>query len=199
MISSPSAMGSEMPSTCTLSRAVFSPGMRRPRSRPAAIAMPIHTGRNRSSSESFPTTAGGTCVATGVFISSAAGVAGDWVPGVGNRAFIGVSRAGAEGVRVGEDGIDLPLLAGGSGHPHLVLGGEAAGRPQFLVGEQSLVGQACNLGMYRVARLHLHSEVVDGAALARILKQDQLQWRLDDGEIRVTRLDLGGRGVEQLR
>ena len=49
MISSPSAIGSEMPSICTLSNAVFSPGIQRPSSRPATIAMPIHTGRNRSS------------------------------------------------------------------------------------------------------------------------------------------------------
>ena len=40
------------------------------------MAMPIHTGRNRSSSDSFPTTAGSASVAAGVFMGSAASVCG---------------------------------------------------------------------------------------------------------------------------
>ena len=40
--------------------------------------------------------------------------------------------------------------------------------------------------------------MVDGAALAGVLQQHQLQRRLGDGEVGVALLDLGGLGVEQL-
>ena len=92
---------------------------------------------------------------------------------------------------VGEHGVDLPLLTGGSGDPDLVLGGEAAGRADLLLGEQSLVGEPGDLGVHGVAGLDLDAEVVDGAALAGVFDQHQLQRRFGDREVRVTRLDLG--------
>ena len=45
-------MGRLVPWTATLFSALFRPGTRRPSSSPAAIAAPIHTGRNRSSTGS---------------------------------------------------------------------------------------------------------------------------------------------------
>ncbi|MBF6214767.1 hypothetical protein IU433_25340 [Nocardia puris] len=45
MISSPIAMGSEMPSISAAPSASPRPGISRPSSRPATIAAPIHTGR----------------------------------------------------------------------------------------------------------------------------------------------------------
>src|SRR5215213_10603320 len=55
----------------------------------------------------------------------------------GFRIVAEVLRAGAEGVGVGEFRVDLPLLPGWTGDPHLVLRGEATGGAEFLVGEQS--------------------------------------------------------------
>ena len=62
--SSPSAMGRLVPWIATLFSALFRPGTRQPSSSPAAIAAPIHTGRNRSSRDSRATT--GRCLAAAV-------------------------------------------------------------------------------------------------------------------------------------
>ena len=78
------------------------------------------------------------------------------VRGVGG--VIEMLRAGAEGVGVGEHGVDLPLLAGRPGYPHFLLGGEAAGRCDLLVGEQSLAGQPGDLGMDSLAGGDLDAE-----------------------------------------
>src|SRR5699024_4719035 len=100
------------------------------------------------------------------------------------RGLLGTGRIGrvvevlwarAEGLGVGEDGVDLPLLPRRSGDPHLVLGGEAAGGADLLVGEQTLVGQTGDLGVHLLRRLDLHAEVVDGATLAGVLEQDELE------------------------
>ena len=53
-----------MPWTATRFSAPFKPGTRRPSSRPAAIAAPIHTGKNRSSLDNRATT--GRCPAAPV-------------------------------------------------------------------------------------------------------------------------------------
>ena len=50
--SSPSAIGRLVPWIATRFSALFRPGTSRPSSSPAAIAAPIHTGRNRSSLDS---------------------------------------------------------------------------------------------------------------------------------------------------
>src|SRR5215212_5391918 len=55
----------------------------------------------------------------------------------GLRIVAEMLRASAEGVGVGEFRVDLPLLPGWTGDPHLVLCGEATGGADFLVGEQS--------------------------------------------------------------
>jgi len=52
--------------------------------------------------------------------------------------------------------------------------------------------------MHRVAGLDLHTEVVNGAALAGILDQHQLERWLGNGEVGVALLHLGRCGVEQL-
>src|SRR6185437_6967716 len=67
--------------------------------------------------------------------------------------FVGVLQklgAGAEGVGVGEHGVDLPLFPGRPGDPDLVLGGEATGGADLLIGEEPLAGEAGDLGMHRV-------------------------------------------------
>ena len=50
-----------------------------------------------------------------------------------------------------------------------------------------------------VAGFNFDAEMVDGAALAGVLEQNQLKRRLGDGEVRVPFLDLCRCGVEQLR
>ena len=93
---------------------------------------------------------------------------------------------------------DLPLLPGGPGHPHLVLGGKATRGADLLVGEQPLAGEAGDLLMDLLAGFDLHAQVVDGPALARVLQQHQLERRIGDGEVGITVLELGRLGVEQL-
>ena len=67
--------------------------------------------------------------------------------------------------------------------PHLVLGGEAARRTDLRGSEQTRFGQPGDLGMNHGARRHLHAEVVDGAALPRVLQQHEFQRRICDREI----------------
>ena len=67
--------------------------------------------------------------------------------------FVEVLRAGAEGVGVGQHGVDLPLLTRRAGHPDLVLGGEATGGADLLVGEQALAAEPGDLGVHGVAGL----------------------------------------------
>ena len=52
--------------------------------------------------------------------------------------------------------------------------------------------------MNLLARLHLHPEVIDGAALTGVLQKHQLQWRLRDGEVGVAGFHLGRGRSEQL-
>jgi hypothetical protein len=75
---------------------------------------------------------------------------------------------------------------------------EAAGRSEFFVGEQSLVGQTRNLTVDGVAGLHLDAEVIESPSVATVFDEDELQGWFGDREVRVARLDLGGGGVEQL-
>ena len=49
-----------------------------------------------------------------------------------------------------------------------------------------------------VGGLDLDAEVVEGAALAGVLDEHQLERRLGDGEVGVAVADLGGLGAEQL-
>src|SRR4051794_6177482 len=69
-------------------------------------------------------------------------------------------RAFAECVRVREDCVDLPLLACGTGHPHLVLSGEATCRADLFIGEQTLVAQPRDLRMNLLAGLDLDAEMI---------------------------------------
>ena len=52
--------------------------------------------------------------------------------------------------------------------------------------------------MHGIAAFDFDAEVVERAAVAGVLDQDELQGRFDNGEVRIARLDLGRRGVEQL-
>ena len=110
----------------------------------------------------------------------------------------GLLRAGAEGVGIGQHGVDLPLFAGRAGDPDLVLGGEATRGADLLLGEQARPGEPGDLGVHQLAGLDFHAEGVDGAAGAGVLQQHQLQRRLGDGEVGIARLDLGRGGVKQL-
>src|ERR1700712_5445223 len=98
--------------------------------------MAIQAGRKRSRRESLSMTAGRPSTWTGAVTCSAARV--------GRVRRYGT---GAERIGVRQDGVDLPLLAGGPGDPDLVLGGEATGRTDLLVGEQALAGESGDLGV----------------------------------------------------
>ena len=105
--------------------------------------------------------------------------------------------AGAERLGVGQHGVDLPFLAGRAGDPDLVLGGKTTGGADLLVGEQAFAGQSGDLGVHLVAGFHLDTEVVDGAALAGVFQQHQLQRRLGHREVGVTGLHLGRGNAKQ--
>ena len=101
--------------------------------------------------------------------------------------------ADAEGLAVLEHGVDLPPLAvRGALDPELVLLGVAAGGAALVDRGQPLLGEAGLLGVDGVDVGHLDAEVVDRAALAGVLDQDQLERRLGHGEVRVAGLGLGG-------
>ena len=76
--------------------------------------------------------------------------------------------------------------------------GETTGGADLFVGEQALAGEPGDLCVHGVAGLDLDAEVVDGAALAGVLQQHQLQRRLGDGEVGVAVLDLRGRLLNSL-
>jgi len=105
----------------------------------------------------------------------------------------------AEGVGVRQDGVDLPLFAAWTGHPHLVLGGEATGRADLLFGEHAFTGEPADFGVNLLAGVDLDAEMVDGPAVAGVFNQDQLERWLGDGEVGVALLELGRLGFEQLR
>jgi hypothetical protein len=99
---------------------------------------------------------------------------------------------------VGQHRVDLPLLAvRGALDPELVLFGVAAGRPALVDRGQAGGREPGLLGVDGVGVGHLDAEVVERAAPAGVLDQDQLERRLDDGEVGVARPDLGRLGGEQ--
>src|SRR5580704_7013060 len=103
-----------------------------------------------------------------------------------------------EGGAVGQDGVDLPPFAAGSaGDPELVLPGVAAGGVALVDGGQAGLGEPGLLGVDRVGAVDFDAQVVQGAALARVLQQDQLERRLGDGEVGVAGPALGRLGAEQ--
>jgi hypothetical protein len=109
----------------------------------------------------------------------------------GVRALL-VLRA-PEGGAVGQDGVDLPpLAAGGSGDPELVLPGVAAGGVPLVDGRQAGCGEPGLLGVDRAGVGDFDAKVVQGAALAGVLEQDELERRLGDGEVGVAGLRLAG-------
>jgi drug/metabolite transporter (DMT)-like permease len=104
-----------------------------------------------------------------------------------------------EGGAVGLDGVDLPAFAVGCpGDPELVLPGVAAGRVPFVDGGQACFGQAGLLGVHGAGVGDLDAQVVEAAALAGVLQQDELEGRLGDGEVGVAGAELGRLGAEQL-
>jgi len=103
-----------------------------------------------------------------------------------------------EGGAVGQDGVDLPpFAAGGAGDPELVLPGVAAGGVPLVDRGQARPGEPGLLGVDRVGAVDFDAEVVQGAALAGVLQQDELERRLGDGEVGVAGPALGGLGAEQ--
>src|SRR5450631_2752960 len=100
---------------------------------------------------------------------------------------------------VGEDGVDLPRLTVGRVDPHLVLDRVAAGHLVLGRGREPLVGEAGLGGRYVGGVGHLDAEVVQRPRRAVALHEDQLQRGGVEGEVRVTRPQLGRRGVEELR
>src|SRR5579863_6654999 len=106
---------------------------------------------------------------------------------------------GPEGGAVGQDGVDLPPFAvGGAGDPELVLPGVAAGGVPLVDGCQAGLGEPGLLGFDGAGVGDLDAEVVEAAALAGVLQQDQLERRLGDGEVGVAGPYLRGFGAEQL-
>src|SRR6266700_6136909 len=104
-----------------------------------------------------------------------------------------------EGGAVGQDGVDLPpFAAGGAGDPELVLPGVAAGGVALVDRGQAGLGEPGLLGVDRAGAVDFDAEVVQGAALAGVLQQDQLERRLGDGEVGVAGPALGRLGAEQL-
>ena len=104
-----------------------------------------------------------------------------------------------EGGAVGRDGVDLPAFAVGCpGDPELVLPGVAAGGVPFVDDGQACFGQAGLLGVHGAGVGDLDAQVVQGAALAGVLNEDELEGRLGDGEVGVAGAELGRLGTEQL-
>jgi hypothetical protein len=104
----------------------------------------------------------------------------------------------AEAVAVGEDGVDLPALAARRLDPDLVLLGVATGTA-LGPGDETCGGQPVGLRLDDGRAADLDAEVVERAAAAGVLDEDQLERRLADGEVGVAGLALGRLGGEQLR
>src|SRR5450755_3181605 len=104
-----------------------------------------------------------------------------------------------EGLAVGQYGVDLPGLAVGCAlDPELVLPGVAAGRVALIDRRESGPGEPLPLGIDGIRVADLDAEMVEAAALARVLQQDELQRRLGDGEVGVAGTALSRLGTEQL-
>jgi hypothetical protein len=104
-----------------------------------------------------------------------------------------------QALRVGEDGVDLPAGAVGVADPDLVLHRVAAGDVLLDVGGHPLAAQPPRRRGDLVGGLHLHAQVVEGAArLLRVLDEHQLEGRVGDGEVGVAGTTLGGLGAEEL-
>src|SRR3712207_4787099 len=119
-------------------------------------------------------------------------------PGCVATAGRAVAGVAAEGRAVGQHRVDLPpLSAGGVLHPELLLLRVAAGRAALVDRRQALGGEAGLLGVDLLDGADLDAEVVERAALPRVLQQDQLHRRVGDGEVGVTGPGLGRLGTEQ--
>src|SRR5258708_7864593 len=89
-----------------------------------------------------------------------------------------------EGLAVFEDRVDLPPLAVGCPlNPELVLPGVTAGGVPLVHRREPRPGEPTMLSVDRRGVGDLDAEVVEAAALARVLQQDQLQRRLGEGEV----------------
>src|SRR5581483_5458373 len=109
------------------------------------------------------------------------------------------SRRGAKRLGVRENRVDLPLLGGRASYPHLVLGGKTTCRAELLLSEHALPSESGDLLVDLVAGFDLHAEMIDRAAVPRVLQKHKFQRWLFDGEVGVAVFDLGRRRVEQLR
>ena len=104
-----------------------------------------------------------------------------------------------EGLAVGQDRVNLPGPAVRCAlDPELVLPGVAAGGVALVGRGEAGLGQARLLGVDGVDVGDLDAEVVQAAAMARVLQQDELQRRLGNGEVRVAGADLGRLDAKQL-
>src|SRR5208283_4709816 len=104
-----------------------------------------------------------------------------------------------KGRAVFQDRVELPGFAvRGVLDPELVLLGVAAGGVAFIRQVEPGGGQSGLLGVDGTDVGDLDAEVVQAAAMAGVLQQDELERRLGDGEVRVPGAALGGRGAEQL-
>jgi hypothetical protein len=91
-----------------------------------------------------------------------------------------------EGRAVVQDGVELPGFAvRGVLDPELVLLGVAAGGVALVGQDEPGRGQPGLLGVDGAGAVDLDAEVVQAAALAGVLQQDELERRLGDGEVRV--------------
>src|SRR5450759_545795 len=82
--------------------------------------------------------------------------------------------------------------------PHLVLQRIAAGGALLALGRQPRRGEPAGGGDDLRGGSDLHAQVVEAAAGARVLDEDQLQRRVVDGEVGVPRAALGRHGGEEL-
>src|ERR1700733_3352971 len=104
-----------------------------------------------------------------------------------------------EGLAISQDGIDLPGLSVGRAlDPELVLPGVTARRVTLIDARQAGPGEPLLLGIDGIGVADLDAEMVQAAALPRVLQQNELERRLGDGEVGVAGTALGGLGSEQL-
>src|SRR6266487_564751 len=100
---------------------------------------------------------------------------------------------------VGEHRVDLPRLPARRGHPGLVLHGVATGGVLLLGRDQAGLAQPGDLVVDLLGRLDLDSKVVERAAAAGALQQDELERRRSDREVGIAGAALGRLGPEQRR
>jgi len=134
--------------------------------------------------------------ATDAAITTPAPLAGLFDPGPAAATGFVVA---VERLAVGKDGVDLPGPPVRCAlDPELVLFGVAAGGAAFVDQGEALFREPGLLRVDGVDVFHLDTEVVEGAALAGVLHEHELERGLGDGEVGVAGAALGGLGAEEL-